>query len=136
MTSVFFSIKLIIITLQAYKMAQPQFTTAQRVFIVNVCRDTGSLVQTQQQQRFRNRFPEVRVPAKSTMRDKFQRFGTVLNLLTRCAQGIQGQHVTRQCCPCSASYSAKPISARRNPLHMDKSSFNRITCELRFHPYH
>ena len=41
-----FQMKLIIIILQAYKMARPQFTLAQRVFIVNVCRDTGSLYQT------------------------------------------------------------------------------------------
>ena len=108
-----FPIKLIIITLQAYKMARPQFTTAQRVFIVNV---NG-----------------IRVPTKSLISDIRE---TVLNLnKMRSGRPRTARNPANVARVQRAIRQNPRVSARRNPLHMDKLSFNRITRELGFHPY-
>lgn len=123
-------------TLQVVKMAR-QFAIAERVFIVNTFTTCRSYVQTQQ--RFRNRFPGVRVPAKSSIADmceKFRHHGTVENrnktrsgrrkTVRTPANVANVQRVLRQ---------NPRVSARRNPMGMAKSSFNRATHDLGYHPY-
>ena len=58
--SVFFITSQAVIMAQPQPQDQPQFTTAQRVFLVNTYTRTGNYAQTQRL--FAARFPRVRVP--------------------------------------------------------------------------
>lgn len=116
-----------------------QFTVQQRVFIYNTYTTTRSYVQTQQ--RFRQRFPGVRVPVKSSIHSicqKFRQHGTVQNINSgrsgrpRTARTPANIQRVRQ-----AIRNNPRISARKNPVaNVPRSSFSRITNrDLRMHPY-
>ena len=116
-----------------------QLTTEQRVFIVLHYTQTQSIAAVQNA--FRARFPDRNPPTKRTVMKnvrKYSEAGTSLNLnkgnsgrrrTTRSEENIAAVRDLLQQNPGN-------VSARRNPLPISRTGFNRITrLDLRWHPY-
>ena len=116
-----------------------QLTTEQRVFIVLHYTQTQSIAAVQNA--FRPRFPDRNPPTKRTVMKnvrKYSEAGTSLNLnkgnsgrrrTTRSEENIAAVRDLLQQNPGN-------VSARRNPLPISRTGFNRITrLDLRWHPY-
>ena len=115
-----------------------QLTIEQRVFIVLHYTKTQSIAAVQNA--FLERFPDRNPPCKTTILRNFQKYsnaGTSLNL----NKGNSGRRRTTRTEENIAAIRAlleenQRVSARRNPIDIYSSSFNRITkFELRWHPY-
>ena len=115
-----------------------QLTTEQRVFIVTNYTLTQST--TAVRNAFQERFPDRNPPAPSTILENVRKYlnaGTSLNLnkgnsgrrrTIRTAENIDDVRDLLQQNP--------HVSARRNPIPISRTSFNRITrLEIKWHPY-
>ena len=115
-----------------------QLTTEQRAFIVINYTRTQST--TEVRNAFQQRFPDRNPPSPSTILSnvrKYSNAGTSLNLnkgnsgrrrTIRTAQNIDAARDLLQQNP--------HVSARRNPIPISRTSFNRITrIEIKWHPY-
>ena len=115
-----------------------QLTIEQRDFVVLHYTKTQSIAAVQNA--FLERFPDRNPPCKTTILRNFQKYsnaGTSLNL----NKGNSGRRRTTRTEENIAAIRAlleenPRVSARRNPIDISSSSFNRITkFELRWHPY-
>lgn len=115
---------------------QPQFTLPQRRLLVNTYIATGSYVEAKR--RFRNRYPGVRVPWKNAivnMVKNWEEEGTVKNL----NKERSGRRRTARS-PANVARVQRDLrngrtSARKNRVGLTKSSFNRTTRDLGYHPF-
>ena len=116
-----------------------QLTTEQRVFIVLHYNQTQNTIAVQNA--FRARFPDRDPPHKTTILRNVRKFssqGTSLNL----NKGNSGRRRTARTDQNIAAVrtlleqNRRDVSARRNPVEISSSGFNRITrLDLRWHPY-
>jgi len=116
-----------------------QLTIEQRVFVVTVFHQTGSLQQTRDA--FRERFPEREPPAAKTIWanvKKYRDHGTSLNRnkgnsgRRRTGRSEENIEAVRQ----QILEHPRDTSARRNGVGLSAATFNRITrLDLHLHPY-
>ena len=106
--------------------------------------------------RFRVKFPGIRLPATSTIRRIFAKQlekGTVLNCNSATSPGltnsgrrrtsrtIQNRIAVKQVMDRDAQKhigdaNVSPVSScRLNAVHLDKSTWWRLKCDLKYHPY-
>ncbi len=116
----------------------PQFTTAERVFMVNKYIDTKSPTETIRL--FALQFPNSRIPDRKTILRNYTKY-IIHGQSTNRNKGNSGRRRTVRT-PANINRVQQAlqvdpqVSARRNPLHMAPSSFNRITHhDLHWHPY-
>lgn len=117
-----------------------QFTTAERVFMVEQFNQTNSIAQTRIN--YQVQFPNGRVPSRKAIRSnvvKYHQHGTSLNRNKGNSGRPRTVRTARNIRDVERNIAQDPrVSSRRNNVpQLSQSSFNRITRQdLRMHPYH